>query len=296
MQILLAGGSGFLGTALRETLTASDHDVIQLVRSEPASASQVKWDPYGRGVDLAVVAQADAVVNLAGAPLAHWPWTASYRKKIVDSRVRTTRTLAEAVAATGATTALVNASGINYYGSDRGDEKLDEHSAAGGDFLGELCRRWEEATHPAAAAGARVAVLRTAVVLDGAGGALKSLLIPFRLGLGGRLGTGRQWIATVSLHDYLAAATRILTDAALTGPFNVVAPVPARNREFTAALGTRLHRPTRMTVPSFALRSALGDFGATLTGGVRVAPRRLLDAGFEFSQPTIESQLDAALG
>jgi uncharacterized protein (TIGR01777 family) len=256
----------------------------------------VRWDPYSGRLDPSALQDMDVVVNLAGAPLAHWPWTSSYRKQIVNSRVRTTTTLASAIATSGATTALVNASGINYYGSDRGDENLDEGSAPGQDFLGTVCQRWEDATRSASAAGARVARVRTAVVLDRSGGALKSLLPPFKLGVGGQLGSGRQWFPTISLDDWLAAVTRLATDSSLNGPFNVVAPIAATNAEFTAALGARISRPTRLAVPGFAIRTALGEFGSTLTGGVKAAPRRLMDAGFEFSHPTIEAQLDAALG
>lgn len=295
MRIVVAGGSGFLGTALRGHLAKAGHTVTQLVRSEPITPAQVQWDPYASTLDPAVLVGADTVVNLAGAPLAHWPWTASYRQQIIDSRVATTKTLADAIAAADSTTALVNASGINYYGADRGDELLDEESAAGSDFLAEVCTRWEDATGSAQAAGARVAVLRTAVVLDSSGGALKSLLVPFRLGVGGKLGTGRQWFASISLEDYLGAVTRIATDSSLSGPFNVVAPVAATNAEFTAALGERVRRPTRLTVPAFGIKAALGEFATTLVGGVNAAPRRLVESGFEFAHPTIEAQLDAAL-
>jgi len=295
VRILVAGGSGFLGTALRAHLALEGHFVTQLVRSEPSTPTQVRWDPDRGDITASVVDEADAVVNLAGAPLAHWPWTAAYRKQIIESRVATTNTLAEAIAATGGSTALVNASGINYYGSDRGDENLDESSAPGDDFIAEVSKRWESATAAAANAGARVGVLRTSVVLDSSGGALKSLLLPFRLGVGGRLGTGRQWFATVSLDDYLRAVTRIATDDTMSGPYNIVAPVAATNAQFTAALGQRLHRPTLLTVPSFGLKAALPGLSTSLLGGVKAAPQRLMEAGFEFSHPTISAQLDAAL-
>ncbi len=295
MRILVAGGSGFLGTALRAHLARGGHSVTQLVRSEPSTPSQVRWDPYRGDLDTSAVSDADTVVNLAGAPLAHWPWTASYKKQIIESRVATTATLAETIAAGGGNTALVNASGINYYGSDRGDEHLDESSAPGEDFIAEVSKQWEGATSAAADAGARVGVLRTSVVLDRSGGALKSLLLPFRLGVGGRLGTGRQWFATVSLDDYLQAVTRIATDDTMSGPYNLVAPVAATNAEFTEALGQRLHRPTLLTVPSLGLKAALPGLSTSLLGGVKAAPQRLMEAGFEFSHPTISAQLDAAL-
>lgn len=295
MHIVIAGGSGFLGTALRAHLAQSGHTITQLVRGEPSSATQVQWNPSAGRLDPAVLDGADAVVNLAGAPLVHVPMTASYRRQIIDSRVSTTTTLADAVAARGSSTALVNASGINYYGGDRGDELVDEDSAPGTDFLADVCKRWEDATSSAQGSGARVAVVRTSVVLDKSGGALKPLLLPFRLGVGGRLGSGRQWFPSVSMADYLAAVTRLITDSSMSGPFNVVAPVAATNTEFTAALGARVHRPARLTVPPIAIKTALGEVAGALVGGVNAVPRRLLSAEFEFAHPTIERQLDAAL-
>lgn len=295
MHIVMAGASGFLGTALRAHLALAGHTVTQLVRGEPTTPSQVQWDPYAHQLDASALDGAGTVINLAGAPLAHWPWTASYRQQIIDSRVSTTKTLADAVAVAGSGLALVNASGINYYGADRGDELLDEESRPGTDFLADVCTRWEDATSSARAGGAHVALLRTAVVLDKSGGALKSLLPAFRLGVGGRLGSGRQWFATISLADYLSAVTRIATDSSMSGPYNVVAPVAATNAEFTAALGKRLRRRTRLPVPAVAIKAALGEFATTLVGGVNAAPRRLMASGFEFAHPTIEAQLDAAL-
>jgi uncharacterized protein (TIGR01777 family) len=295
MQILMAGSSGFLGTALRRHLEAAGHPVTQLVRGEPSGPAQVRWDPYSHHLEPGLLSGVDVVVNLAGAPLAHLPWTSSYRQRIIESRVATTATLSVAIARAQHQVGLVNASGINYYGSDRGEEQLDESSAAGSDFIADVCQQWENATSAASAAGARVALLRTAVVLDHSGGALKPLLLPFRLGIGGHLGSGRQWFPSISLTDYLRATTTVVTDATMNGPVNVIAPVPATNAAFTAELGSRLHRPTKMTVPAVAIKAALGDFGSTLVGGVRVAPRRLLDAGFTFAHPTIGAQLDAAL-
>lgn len=295
MHIVVAGASGFLGTALRASLAVAGHTVTQLVRSEPTTPSQAHWDPYTHELDARVLRDTDTVVNLAGAPLAHWPWTASYRQQIIDSRTATTKTLADAIAAGGSGPALVNASGINYYGADRGNELLDEDSEPGTDFIAGVCTRWEDATGSARAGGARVALLRTAVVLDQSGGALMPLLLPFRLGVGGRLGSGRQWFPTISLTDYVGAVTRIATDSTLSGPFNVVAPVAATNAEFTAALGKRLRRPTRLRAPAVAITTAMGEFAASLVGGVNATPRRLLESGFEFAHPTIEAQLDAAL-
>ncbi|MBA2558941.1 MAG: TIGR01777 family protein [Propionibacteriales bacterium] len=296
MKIVLSGASGFLGTALRDKLRADGHELVRLVRGTPQGPDQSRWDPYARDVDPQVLADADAVVNLAGVAMAHVPWNESYKQKVMDSRVATTRTLADAVAALGGTTALVNASGINYYGTDRGNEQLDEDCTPGTGFLAEVCQRWEASTVSAREAGARVAVLRTAIVLDQSGGSFRLMSLPFRLGVGGRLGSGRQWFPTVSLADYVDAVARIVTDDSLSGAYNVTAPVPATNAEFTKELGRQLHRPTLMVVPGVALTTVVGDLGEAMLGSIKATPRRLLEAGFQFSHPTIADQLQAALG
>ena len=295
MRIVLSGASGFLGTSLRSTLQAAGHELVQLVRGTPHSQSQRQWDPYAADLDPAVLAGADAVVNLAGVPMAHVPWNDAYKQKVLDSRVATTTTLANTIASLGGATALVNASGINYYGADRGDEDLDEDSAPGTGFLADVCQRWEAATSSARDAGARVAVLRTAIVLDRSGGSFKLMSLPFRLGVGGRLSTGSQWFPTISLADYISAVTRIVTDETMDGAFNVIAPAPATNAQFTSELGRQLHRPTVMVVPGFAVRAVAGDLGEAMLGSVKAAPRRLLEAGFEFHHPSIADQVHSAL-
>lgn len=295
MRILMAGASGFLGTALRSHLTLAGHDVTQLVRGEPSTPDQVRWDPYRGVLDPAAVASSDAVINLAGAPIAHWPWTSGYKRKILESRLATGRTIATAIADLDQRPAWVNASGIGYYG-DRGDEVLDEGSTNGAGFLAEVVRQWEASTEPARSAGARVCMIRTAVVLDSDGGALKLMKLPFQLGIGGRIGDGRQWFPTVSLTDYLAAVTRMATDASLDGPFNVTGPVPATNADFTKALGRQLGRPTFMRAPGFAVRTVAGEVSGEVLGSIRATPRRLDEVGFEFAHPTIEAQLAAAFG
>ncbi len=295
MRILVAGGSGFLGTALRAHLARGGHSVTQLVRSEPSTPSQVQWDPYRGNLTASAVSEADTVVNLAGAPLAHWPWTASYKETILKSRLETTGTIARTIAGLDHPPALVNAGGINYYG-DRGDELLDEESAPGRGYLAEVSRQWDEAPQVAADAGARVVRLRTAVVLHRSGGSLKPILLPFRLGAGGRLGDGRQFFPTISLVDYVAAVSRLVVDSTLEGPFNLVAPVVATNAEFTEALGRALHRPTFARVPDFAIKAIGGGGLSTLVlGSVNAVPRRLIEAGFAFQHPTVAEQLDAAL-
>jgi uncharacterized protein (TIGR01777 family) len=295
MKIVLSGASGFLGTALRTRLAADGHSLVQLVRGQPQHPGQSRWDPYARDLDTSVVEAADVVVNLAGVPIGHVPWTAGYRRQVMESRVATTTLLADTIASHGGSTALVNASGINYYGADRGEEQLDETSPPGTDFLAEVCSAWESATTSARDAGARVAMLRTAVVLDRSGGSFKLLLLPFRLGLGGRVGSGAQWFPTISLADWVAAVSRISTDEGMEGPYNLTAPEPATNAEFTRELGRRLRRPTVVPVPGFAVAGVAGDVGRAIVGSVKATPDRLLAAGFEFAHPTIGDQLAAAL-
>jgi uncharacterized protein len=296
VRILLAGASGFLGTNLRRRLAADGHTHRRLVRGEPAAAEEFRWDPYAGTLPLGALDGVDAVVNLAGAPIAHWPWTASYREQLLNSRVATTQTIATALTRLERPPpALVNASAVGYYGRDRGDEELTEDSARGAGFLADVVEQWEGATRAAETAGSRVVLGRTAVVLDRAGGALRLMRLPFLLGLGGRFGSGRQWFPSISLEDYLAAVVRAATDPQLSGPYNLVAPEPATNAELTKQLGNMLHRPTLLPVPAFALRAGLGELSGELLGSLKVRPSRLLAAGFQFSHPDIEAQLRVAL-
>ena len=294
MKFVLAGASGFLGTALVEHLRDEGHDVVRLVRSDPTGPDQRRWDPATGELDPSHLDGADAVFNLGGVPIARWPWTRSYREQIVSSRLEATGTLAETIADLDAKPALVSTSGVNVYGFDRGDEKIDEASETGSGFLADVCRQWEDATAPAADAGARVAIMRAAPVLHSSGGVLKLAKLPFQLGLGGRLGGGQQWFPSISLRDYLAAATRLATDTSLSGVFNLVAPVPATNADFTAAMGHRLKRPTVILVPAFALKAAAGEQAGMLLGSLHITPERLLVAGFSFADPTVQDEVDYA--
>jgi uncharacterized protein (TIGR01777 family) len=296
MLVLLSGSSGFLGAALRQRLAADGHTTRRLVRSDPSGPDQFRWDPYSGLLPAEALDGVDVVVNLSGAAIAHWPWTSSYRKTLLESRTATTGTLATAIAGLdGPRPALVNGSAVGYYGKDRGDEDLDESSAVGEGFLAEVVSEWEAATRPAADAGARVVLLRTAVVLDQRGGALKLMKLPFLFGVGGRLGDGRQWFPSISLDDWVSAVVRAITDPEMRGAYNLVAPNPATNDDVTRLLGQYLHRPTFMRVPAFALTTALGDLSAELLGSRKVLPTRLQAAGFEFRHPDLESQLKAAL-
>jgi uncharacterized protein len=296
MRFVIAGASGFLGQAWSHALTDQGHEVVRLVRRAPSSPDESRWDPAAGTVDQSVIDESDVVANLAGASLAHFPWNDAYRKAFTASRVDTTRTLAEAVARSTHPPALLAQNGVAGYG-DRGDQVLTEESPTDAPTsMGEVTRRWEQATEPAARAGARVVVMRTSVVLDRRGSALRAMLVPFRLGLGGKIGDGRQYFATISLHDWLGAATYLATNDDLHGAFNLSGPDPSTNAEFTAALAGLLHRPAALRIPRFPLRSSLvGPIGAEILASQRVEPRRLLDAGYAFAHNDVTDRIGAAL-
>jgi len=296
MRFVLAGASGFLGSALRDRLARDGHDVVRLVRGAPQSSSESRWNPGAGEVDQAVIDGADVVVCLSGAPLARWPWTESYKQIFADSRVRTTRTLAEAVAASPRKPALLAQNGIAGYG-DLGDAVLTEDMPTDAPtFMGEVTREWQDATRVAADAGARVVVLRTSVVLDRRGGAFRPLLLAFKAGLGGPVGSGEQYFSTITLHDWVRAVHFLATDPELSGPFNLTAPDPTTNAEFSRQLADLLHRPSAFRVPAWVIRAALADVSSELLGSARVEPARLLAAGFRFDHPTLHDRLVAALG
>lgn len=295
MRIVLAGASGFLGQAWRDHLARQGHDVVRLVRGQAQSASESTWDPYRAEVDQAVIDSADVVANLAGAPIAHWPWTAAYKKTLHDSRILTTRTLAEAIAASPGKPAFLAQNGVAGYG-DRGDEVLTEDSATPADTtLGRISREWQDAANPARDAGARVCVMRTGVVLHRSGGALKPLYLLFRSGLGGPLGDGKQYFATISLNDWLRAATFLATHDQCQGVYNLTGPGTTTNAEFTDQLGRMLNRPTLVRAPAWPMRKVLGELSDELLGSARVEPAHLLADGFEFEQPTLNERLASAL-
>jgi uncharacterized protein (TIGR01777 family) len=294
MRFVIAGASGFLGTTWRDYLARQGHDVVRLVRGAAASAQESHWDPYTGAVDQDVIERADVVANLAGAPLAHWPWTSTYKRTFLDSRVETTRTLAEAIARSTRKPALVAQNGIAGYG-DRGDVVLPEDAANDADtFMGRVTREWQAATELAGAAGARVVVMRSGIVLDKRGGALKTLRLVFGAGLGGPVGNGRQYFSTISAQDWVRAAT-FLAAGDCEGVFNVSAPNPTTNAEFGRELARQLHRPSVVPVPAAPIRLALGAVSSELLNSTRVEPARLLEAGFGFDHPTLESRLAAAL-
>ena len=295
MLIVLAGGSGFLGTAWRDHLAREGHQVVRLVRGEALSANESHWDPYAGQVDRAVIERADVVATLSGAPLAHWPWTEAYQHTFTDSRVATTRTLAEAVASSDRKPALLAQNGISGYG-ERGDELLTEDASTDADtFMAEVARQWQAAAEPAVAAGARVVVMRTAVVLDRRGGPVKLLLPVFKAGLGGPIGSGDQYLSTISITDWVRAATHLATHEEAKGVYNLSAPNATTNAEFGRRFGRLLHRPARVPVPSFVLDSLAGTVASELLNSTRVEPARLLAEGFVFEHPTLGDRLTAAL-
>jgi len=293
MRIVVAGGSGLIGQALVRELTASGVDVVRLVR-RAAGTGEVSWDPGRRWLPPGALEGAAAVVNLSGAGVGDRRWTPAYRAEIRDSRVNATATLATAIAGTTPRPTFISASAIGYYG-DTGDRLVDEQGPAGEGFLSDVVVDWEAATTPARDAGSRVVLARTGLVMSAAGGALARMLPIFRAGLGGRLGSGKQWWSCISRRDEVRALRHLLDDASLSGPVNLTGPTPARNSEVTRALGALLGRPTPAPVPALALRTVLGGFSVEVLGSTRVAPSRLLDSGFRFNDATVEAILASGL-
>ena len=295
MRIAVTGASGLIGTALRRSLAADGHDVVKVVRRAPRGPDEARWDPAAGSVDTAALEGCDAVVHLAGAPIGTRRWTAERKKVLWDSRVRGTDTLARALAALDRKPAvLVCASAIGYYG-DGGDAYLDEDSPAGEGFLADLVQAWEAAADPAREAGIRTVHARTGLVMAEHGGAWAALFPFFKAGLGGRLGSGRQYWSFISLDDEIAALRHTIDTPELSGPVNLTAPEPLTNGEITAAMGRVLHRPTVLPVPAFALHAVLGEFAGDVLSSQRVRPARLLASGFSFTHPRIDEAIRAAL-
>jgi uncharacterized protein (TIGR01777 family) len=302
-RVLCSGGSGMVGTALRGALIRGGAEVVQLVRRAPQGLGEIQWDPRKRLMVWANERGAEgplegleAAVHLGGLNLAARRWTPAYKLEIETSRVQSTRVLAKILAGLKRPPkSLLVASATGFYG-DRDDEFLDEESSAGRGFLPEICAKWEAASEPASAAGIRVVHLRLGVVL-GRDGALKKMLPIFRLGLGGQLGSGQQWMSWISLEDAVRAILFAMKSETLRGPVNVVAPNPVTNAEFTRALGRALHRPAVMPVPAPALKLMFGEMAdEALLASTRAVPGKLMGAGFRFEQGTIEEALAAVVG
>jgi uncharacterized protein len=297
MRILMAGASGFLGTHLAGRLRERGHAVTRLVRRPATGRDEVSWAPSAGQVDRAPVAAADAVVNLTGAGVGDRRWTAAYKGVIRASRVDPAATLARVIArlpAADRPRVLLQGSAVGWYG-DTGDRAVTEDAPAGTDFLADVGRVWEAAARPAEDAGTRLVLLRTGLPLDAGGGLLKPQLLPFRLGVGGKLGSGRQWLPWIGLADWLSAAEFLLERGDVAGPVNVVGPEPVTNATFTEVFARLLHRPAIMPIPVAALRLVLGELAGEAVKSQRVLPGVLSRAGFAWSQPTLESALRAAL-
>lgn len=294
-RIAITGSTGLIGEALAVSLAGDGHRVVRLVRdASRAGAEDVVWDPARGTIDAARLEGVDAVVHLAGEPIGASRWTPATKRAILDSRVQGTELIARTVAALDAPpSVLVSSSAVGVYG-DRADEELTEDSDQGDDFLAQVCIAWEAAAAPARDAGVRVVHPRTGVVIAKDGPLIDKVELPFRLGVGGRVGTGRQYVPWISLADEIAAL-RFLIDTPLEGPVNLVGPSPATNAELTSALGTVLRRPTLLPIPAFAIRLLYGEMGETLaTVSQRVLPARLLAAGFTFQHTTILAALRTA--
>ncbi|MEU4624294.1 TIGR01777 family oxidoreductase [Actinoplanes sp. NPDC023801] len=297
MRIVIAGASGFLGTRLTERLRHSGHDIVRLVRRPSEQPDEASWDPAQGRLDAAVLAGADAVINLAGANVGDRRWTTAYKRVLRSSRLNTTDTLARTISKLPAgdrPVTLLQGSGVGWYG-DTGDQAVTEEAPAGNSFLADLCRVWEAAARPAEDAGTRVVLLRTAPTIDAGGALLKPLLLPFKLGAGARIGGGRQWMAWIALADWLAAAEFLVDRDDLAGPVNMVSPNPVTNAEFTRDLARAVRRPALLSVPGPVLDVALGELAGEAQRSQRVLPGVLSGAGFTWAYPEMASAIAVAL-
>jgi uncharacterized protein (TIGR01777 family) len=299
MKIAVTGSSGLIGGALVPALRADGHEVIRLVRRTPRTSDEHRWDPQHRRIDENLLADVDAVVNLAGTPIRPRPWTSGYRQSILSSRLDSTATVSEALAEAAAADpgrprVLLSGSAVGYYG-DTGDAVVDEAFPPGKDFLAQVCNRWESATAPAEAAGVRVAHLRTGLVIGRGAMLTKILGLVFRLGVGGRMGSGRQFWPWISLRDEVDAIRFLLT-ADVSGPVNLTGPSPVTNAEFTRSLAAAVHRPAVLPVPRPAISLALGEFGrSSVLAGQKAVPAKLEAAGYRFTHTTLDAALQETL-
>ena len=289
MRIVIGGSSGLIGTELVDSLRKDGHEVLRLVRRKPAAASEIHWNPATGELDISQLADVDVIINLAGAGVGDSRWTDKYKALILSSRVDSTSLLAKA-AAELRPEVFIAGSAIGWYG-DTADRQVDETSPAGSGFLADVVVAWEKATEPAKAAGIRVVNIRTGLVAAKNGGAWSRLLPIFKLGAGGKLGSCKQYWSFISMRDEIAAIKFVMSNSKIIGPVNLTAPEPATNAEVTKAMSKVFSRPALLPVPAFALKSILGEFSQEVLGSARVIPRVLLDAGFNFQDPNIESAM-----
>ncbi|CAA9389057.1 MAG: Cell division inhibitor [uncultured Nocardioides sp.] len=296
MRVVIAGGSGFLGTHLTEHLRVGGHDVTHLVRRAAGSSRESRWDPYAGDVDQSLIDRSDVVVNLAGVNIAGNPHSAKHARGVLESRVATTDVLARAVGRAERPPAFLAGNGISWYG-DHGAGALTEDSESRGDaFLTTVSRKWQAATEPAVDAGARVCVLRTAVVMDRSSSPLKELMRLFSLGLGARLGTGRQFFPIISLRDWVGAVSYLAESRDVSGEFNLCCPETPTNAEFTQALAAAVKRPAFFVAPAAVLKAAAGRMAPELLGSLNARPAALERAGYDFHDVDVREVLAAALG
>lgn len=294
MRVVVGGASGFLGGPLVEHLRSREHEVVRLVRKQTNDPDASTWDPQSGAVDQPLIDSADVVVNLSGEPISHWPPTKRWQEAVLSSRLGATSTLAAAIARSPEPAAFLSASGMSAYGSDRGDEILTEASAPGSGFLAEVVHAWEAAAQPASDAGSRVCLLRTTLAVHRSGGLLKPQLPAFRLGLGAKLGTGRQYMSLISRQDWVRAVG-FLAENDVSGPFNLGIPGDATNAEFSDAVAAALGRKRLLAAPRFAVQLGARPVADDLLGSLRIRPHALLDAGFTFDHADLASVVDAAL-
>lgn len=298
MRIVIGGASGFLGQALTARLVSRGDQVVRLVRRPATGGDEVQWDPTAGSVDRTALEGADAIINLGGVGIGDQRWSEDYKRAILDSRIQVTTTLADAIASLERPPGVfVSSSAVGFYGN-RGDETLTEKAAAGSpsDYLVYVTQRWEQAALPVAEAAVPLAFLRTGIVL-GEGGILGRLLLPFKLGVGGRMGSGKQWWSWISLDDQVRATLHVI-DGKSSGAFNLTAPNPVRNADFAESLAAALHRPAIVPAPAFALKALLGAerAEALVFTSARVHPVALEASGFEFTHPTLDSAWPDVLG
>jgi len=292
MDICITGATGLIGSALDVSLRKKNHRVVHLVRKSPISGNRISWDPASGKLDKEALEGMEAVVHLAGESITGGRWSPEKKRRILQSRLEGTSLLSESLAGLASPPkVLVSASAIGYYG-DRGEERLDETSGPGTGFLSDVCRQWEKAAERATAGGIRVVTLRTGIALSARGGALGRMLPVFRIGLGGKIGSGRQYMSWIALEDLTGIIEYAIQNESLRGPINVVSPNPVSNRDFTKTLARVLSRPSACILPGFAARLVFGEMAdALLLASTRVIPSRLTDAGYSFRFPALEDAL-----